>query len=97
MLTPVKQYTVNFTSDGIATVISFDASLVPISEDFRGNVPTGLLLPIVLGAGNVPIAGVTAELVGTTITLTFPNAPPQYDVNNNLIVYVATFYLQFPN
>jgi hypothetical protein len=97
VLTPVKQYSVSFTSDGIATEITFDASLVPINENFRGNIPTGLLLPVVGPAGGAPISGVTADLEGTTITLTFVTAPPQYDENNNLIIYVATFYLQFPN
>jgi hypothetical protein len=96
VLNPVKQYSLQFTSDGIATSLVFDMSLTPIREDFRGNLPTGLILGTVVGPNNVALTGVTFNLQGTTITISFNVAPPQlYD--GVQAVYTATWYLQFPN
>jgi hypothetical protein len=94
MLTPVIQYTLNFTSDGISNSVAVDISVAPFLQNFQGNQPLAVLSPVVVGLGQV-IAGVEAELDGTTVTVTFPNPPAQYDSNQNLIVYTATFYLQY--
>lgn len=98
MITPVQQYSVQFNGDGVSTSLAVDASLAPISEDFRGNLPQAVLTPVVTcNAPGVtsPLAGVTAQLVGTTVTITFAVAPARYDTNSALIVYTATFSLQF--
>lgn len=94
MLNPVKSYSFNFTADGQTDTLEIDLSLLPIGEDFAGRQPMAVLSPVVTGAGAI-VQGVTAELEGTTVTLTFPNPPNQYDANDNLIVYTATFYLQY--
>jgi hypothetical protein len=96
MLNPVKLYTFTFTADGQTDTISVDTSLTPINENFSGKQPQAVLNPTVVGGGQV-VQGVTAELEGTTVILTFPNPPAQYDANDNLIVYTATFYLQYGN
>jgi len=95
MLTPVKQYSITFTSDGVSTTIEVDCSIVPINEDFSGNAPTAVLSPAVTSVATGNIANVTAALAGTTVTLTFPEPPPQLDGNGLLILYTATFFLQF--
>ena len=92
----LKQYSVDFTSDGESTVVEIDTSVVPVSEDFRGNAPTAVSQQAVTGegiTGNLP--NTTATLQGTTVTITLPAALPQYDANQNLIIYNVTFYLQY--
>jgi hypothetical protein len=95
VLNPVKQYSLEFISDGIANVLTFDMSLIPISEDFRGNLPTGLILGSVSGPAG-PITGVTFELTGQVVTITLPTAPLQL-YNGVTAIYTATWYLEFPN
>jgi hypothetical protein len=95
MLTPVKQYTFGFTSDGISTSLAVDCSIVPISENFAGNAPAAVLSPVVTSVAGGTIAGVTAALAGHTVTFTFPGPPPKNDINGNLILYTVTFYLQY--
>lgn len=95
MLNPVKQYSLSFTSDGIATALQFDMSLTPINENFVGNLPSALILGSVSGPGGV-ISGTTFYLTGTTVLITFPEAPPQLN-NGATAVYTATWYLQYPN
>lgn len=98
MLSLTKSYSQQFISDGIATELSFDMSLTPIKEDFRGNLPTGpnaILLASVSGPAG-PVAGATFELVGTTVMITFPTAPPQL-YNGSTALYTASWTLQFPN
>lgn len=94
MLTPVKQYNVSFVSDGQSTSIEIDLSVIPVEETFAGNQPTGVFGQTVIGNGQL-VQGVQASLDGTTVTLSFPQPPPQFDASNNLIVYNATFYLQY--
>lgn len=91
---PVKQYQFNFVSDGISTSLAVDASLTPINENFEGAQPIAVLQPAITSFPTGGIQGVTAALVGTTITLTFP-ALQATDNNGNLILYTATFYLQY--
>jgi len=101
VLTAVKTYTLDFISDGIATVLDFDCSLAPISEDFRGNIPTAILLPngqgSITASGGAIVPTFTAAIAGTSVELTFASAPPQYDSNDNLVYYTFTFALEFPN
>jgi len=94
MLNPVKQYTFLFTADGESTSLSIDVSLIPLEEQFAGNAPTAVLSPQVVGNGQI-VQGVQASLNGTIVTITFSDAPLQFDQNNNLILYTATFYLQY--
>jgi len=94
--TPGKQYNVPFNSDGESTTLSIDCSVAPVSEDFRGNLPTGIVDPAITGEGIVgDLANVTVQLNGTTVLFTFPNALPQFDNANNLILYNAAFVLQY--
>lgn len=97
MLTSVKQYTFNFISDGASTAVVTDCSILPIKEDFRGNLPIAVLSPAVQSIFTGPVANVTAQLVGQKVTLTFQAAPPRNDGTGNLIVYTASFYLQYGN
>lgn len=97
MLNPVQKYSISFTSDGIATVLAFDASVAPISQDFTGNLPSAVLLPAITATGGAEIPDYVVALTGTTITVTFASAPPQLDVNSQLVIYTLTFYLQYPN
>lgn len=95
MLSVVKQYQFNFVSDGASTSLEVDASLIPLAENFRGCLPNGVLSPIVTSVATGQLANVTAALVGQKITFTFQVAPPQNDNNGNLILYTASFYLQY--
>lgn len=92
-----KLYQVNFTSDGIVTTLPIDCSVVPISEDFKGNQPNQVISPKVTSVPTGDIANVTADLDGVTVTFTFENALDQNDINGNLILYTASFWLRFPN
>lgn len=96
MLNPAKLYSLPFTSDGIATSMSFDMSLTPINENFRGNLPNALILGQVKDPGGNVLSGVTFNLAGTTITISFNVAPPQL-YNGSTALYTASWYLQFPN
>src|SRR5208283_968520 len=93
----VKQYSFQFVSDGLSLTLNVDVSLAPFLQDFAGNLPVAVLDP---GASSQPtgiLAGVTATLSGTVVTLTFNGPPPQTDPSGNLIVYTATFILEFGN
>lgn len=93
---PGKQYSIPFTSDGESTTLEIDCSLVPVSEDFRGNLPTGIAFPAITGSGITGnLANVTAQLTGSTVLFTFPNPLPQFDNADNLILYNAAFVLQY--
>jgi hypothetical protein len=94
MLSPVKLYNFSFTSDNQSTSLEIDLSVIPVEETFAGNQPQVVFGQQVIGNGQV-VQGVQASLEGTTVTLTFPAPPPQFDANNNLIVYNASFYLQY--
>ena len=95
MISPVKQYTCLFTADGTSTAFVIDASLNPIAEEFKGSAPIGVIFPVVTSAFTGVLTGVTAAVVGTTVTFTFTTPPVKLDNNSNLIVYTATFYLQY--
>lgn len=95
MNNPAKQYSVSFVSDETSTDVSFDCSVAPISEDFRGKMPAGVLLPAISSVASGPVSNVVAVLEGTTVTLSFANPLPRADGNGNLIVYTASFYLQY--
>jgi hypothetical protein len=100
MNTPVKQYSLQFNADGVSTSMAIDCSTVPINENFVGNLPQAVLTPQVTFSNPVtgqssPLTGVTAALSGTTVTLTFTSPPARYDNNSVLIVYTATFSLQY--
>lgn len=105
MNTPLKTYSVPFTSDGVSLTLTIDASLLPIGDDFKGNQPVGVInplvtftqvLPIVPPPPVSPVAGISASLEGTKVIFTFPGVLPQFDQNNALVVYTAQFTLQFP-
>lgn len=96
MNTPVKQYNFTFISDGVSLIMTVDVSLAPFNEDFAGNLPQAVLEPDVVSDATGDIStGLTASLLGTQVTFTFPAAPPQYDGEGNLIVYSASFLLEF--
>lgn len=95
MITPAKSYSFQFTSDGTSTVLVLDVSLLPIADEFKGSVPVGVVLPVVTSTYTGAISGVTAQVAGTVVTFTFVSAPAKTDNNSNLIVYTATFVLQF--
>jgi hypothetical protein len=95
-LNPTKAYSVTFTSDGLSTNLAVDCSLAPISQDFTGALPNAVLAPAVTSAFTGPLSGVSAALVGTTVTFTFTSAPPRVDGSSNVIEYTASFVLQFP-
>jgi hypothetical protein len=95
MLSPVKQYSFSFISDGLSTSLELDCSLTPIKEVFIGALPTAVLGPVVQSISTGVIPNVTAALAGQKVTFTFPAAPAQNDGNGNLIVYTGTFYLQY--
>ena len=98
MLNPIGQYELGFTSDGIATALVFDCSLVPLSIDFAGNIPSAVMLPVITtNNAGVTIPTYTAALNGTSVTVTFQSAPPQLDVNGKLVIYNLSFVLQFPD
>jgi hypothetical protein len=92
VIKPVKSYSLSFTSDGTSLAASFDLSLLPISEDFRGSLPNAVLVPAITNLGIVTF---TTSLVGTIVTFTFSAALPEFDLSSNLILYVATFLLAF--
>lgn len=94
MNTPVKSYSFEFSSDGSSTTLTVDVSLTPFNEEFEGNLPTAVLTPAVTSVGG-PVANVTAQLSGTKVTFTFQAVLPEIDINSNLIIYTATFLLQF--
>jgi hypothetical protein len=94
MLTPVKSVSLQFTSDGTSTALVFDLSTAPIGLDFTGQEPIGALTPICTFPGGT-LALTSVTLAGTIATATFPAAPPEDDVNSNLITYTLTFLLQF--
>jgi hypothetical protein len=94
MLTPVKQVSVPFTSDGTSTLLALVLSAPPIGLDLTAKLPVGVLSPYVSG-GTMP-AQATAALVGETVTLSFAAPLPQYDSNGVLIMYTVTFLVQFP-
>ena len=95
MITPVKQYTFQFVADGTSNSLAIDASLNPINEEFRGSFPVAVLLPVVTSGYTGVLTGVTATLSGSTVTFSFTTPPAKLDNNSNLIVYTATFYLQY--
>jgi hypothetical protein len=105
VLKTLQSFSSQFSSDGITEVYSFDLSLAPFNVDFRGNLPVGLANVIVQSSQinpstNLPIgilSGVTATLAGTTVTLTFPTAPIEFDATANLVLYNLTFILQYPD
>lgn len=92
---PVKSYSIQFIVDGASESISFDLSLQPVIDDFRGSLPQQLLNVGASSTFTGPLAGVTGALVGTTVTLTFASAPPEFDGSNNRIVYTATMTVSF--
>ena len=95
MITPVKSYSVNFIADGLSNSVAIDCSLTPVNEDFRGNAPQAVLLPVVSSVFTGVFTGVTAALVGHVVTLTFGTIPPKLDGSGNLVVYSGTFLLQY--
>jgi hypothetical protein len=92
VIRPVKSYSLTFVADGASTTASFDLSLLPVAEDFKGALPQAVLNPVITNLG---VINFTTVLVGTTVTFTFSAAPPELDNTNNLILYVATFLLAF--
>jgi hypothetical protein len=66
-------------ADGASTAASFDLSLLPVAEDFKGAGALSVLNPAITNLG----------------IFTFSAAPPELDNTNNLILYVATFLLAF--
>ena len=95
MITPVKSYSLQFVADGISESLVVDASLTPINENFNGAQPIAILVPVVTSAFTGALSGVTASIQGTIITFTFSTAPARLDNSSNLIVYTATFLLQY--
>lgn len=95
MITPVKSLSLQFTSDGTSTALQFDLSAAPLSIDFTGQQPVGIQSPVVTTAAGPVAITPPVTLNGTIATVTFPTAPPQDDLNGNLIVYTLTFLLQF--
>jgi len=95
MNTPVKPYSFEFSSDGTSTTLTVDVSLTPFNEEFEGNLPTAVLSPTVSSTFTGPIANVTAQLTGTKVTFTFQAALPMDDSSSNLVIYTATFLLEF--
>lgn len=94
MLNPVKTVSFQFISDGISTAMTMDLSVQPIGFNFSGALPSALLNPQVL-VGLTPVAGVTAALVGTKVTLTFTTVLASHDSNAMLIVYSFSGLLEF--
>jgi hypothetical protein len=91
---PVKQYAIPFVCDGVSTTVSFDLSLLPAADKFRGALPQAVLTPVVTSVPSVSVPTVTAAVVGTTVTLTFLTAPQQLS-GGILVVYTATFLIAF--
>jgi len=94
-LNPTKSYSVSFVSDGASTVLPIDCSILPIGDDFRGGLPNAVLAPKVTSVFTGDLSGVSAALVGTTVTFTFMSAPPAVDGSAKQIEYTATFILEF--
>jgi hypothetical protein len=97
VITALKSYELEFIADGSSTTFVFDCSLTPINENFTGNLPLAILDPSVESTFTGTLSNVTAALVGTTVTFTFATPPPKFDNSSNLVVYTASFSLQFPN
>jgi hypothetical protein len=95
MITPVQLFSFTFISDGTALSITVDVSLAPFNQDFAGNLPEAVLEPTASSLATGPLSGLTASVNGTEVTITFPEPPPQYDGSENLIVYSATFLLEY--
>lgn len=93
----VKAYSCTLVSDGESTSFSLDLSLLPFFENFVGRQPSGVLFPNIASVYTGNVAGVTVELVGTTVTFTIPAADdmPHEDNASNVIVYTVTFSLTF--
>jgi hypothetical protein len=92
VIRPVKSYSLTFVADGASTAASFDLSLLPVAEDFKGAGALSVLNPAITNLGIITF---TTTIVGTIVTFTFSAAPPELDNTNNLILYVATFLLAF--
>jgi hypothetical protein len=92
---PVKSYSVNFVADGASNTLAVDLGLTPINEELNGAAPIGVLAPVVTSTFSGPIAGVTAAIQGSVVTFTFPTAPAKFDLSSNLVVYTATFLIQY--
>src|SRR5208282_526540 len=95
MNNPTMMFQFTFVADGTSDEITVDVSLAPFNANFAGNLPQGIILPVVNSTATGPLDGVTATLSGTEITLSFPTPPPADDGNGNQIVYSASFYLEF--
>lgn len=93
----VKSYALNFVADGTSSAYTFDVTLAPLELDFTGNIPIAVLTPGVTSVATGAL-NVTASILGTKVTLTFEAPPPpRLDDNSALIVYTASFLLQYPN
>lgn len=92
---PVKTYSFNFVVDGTSESLTVDLSLLPVNEDFKGSVPVAILNVSASSTFTGSLTGVTAVLSGTTVTLTFSSAPPEFDGSSNRVVYTASLMLTF--
>jgi hypothetical protein len=66
-----------------------------VNEDFRGNLPTGVLGLVVTSTPTGNLSNITPLLAGQILTLTFGNGAPLQLSSGQVIVYTATFYLQY--
>lgn len=93
MLTPVKQVSFQFTSDGTSTALTIDLSLAPVSLDLRGLAPTAIQ-DLVVSSSAGAVSDVAATIAGSVATLTFTDPPPELDGNSLLLIYNVSFYVQ---
>jgi hypothetical protein len=92
MITPGKQVTFPFTSDGTSTALVMDLSLSPTNIDFRGVQPGSIQTPTITKPDTTQVAGATFDLVGSVLTITLA-APLPESVDGTLQVYSVAFLL----